>query len=38
MEDQLRINIFFKESDNPFASYYSDDYLHLSSDLEDFLD
>ncbi|MEH7350432.1 hypothetical protein [Gottfriedia acidiceleris] len=37
MEDKISINIFLKESDNPFASYYSHDYLHLSSELEDFI-
>ncbi|MFF3022336.1 hypothetical protein ACFVRR_06685 [Gottfriedia sp. NPDC057948] len=37
MEDNISINIFLKDSDNPYASFYSDDFLHLGSDLEDFI-
>ncbi|GAB6429954.1 hypothetical protein bcgnr5390_01600 [Bacillus luti] len=37
MKDELSINIYLDETDTPFSRYYSSDYVHLSSDLEDFI-
>lgn len=37
MEDDLKIDIFLDETNNPFAPYYSKDDFHLSSDLEEFI-